>query len=246
MIGGRLVIPGTITNTSLPAVTENADYDAIANLPGLVHFVDWVAAKRLSTSPLACAEHVADVAYTRRSTYGGNPSFSTIGSGDAVSFIANSEVTSGVNINYAADFSLAFVVERDASSTGILTICAFSPGSEQAQFYANTGTNLLTLFSGTKTWTGALTGTLAPGEKKVIVIAYKHSTLTATVYLDGDSIGTCVVNSALAAGLLYVGRTTLQKIGHLFVFNTNLADSTASATLSYVTAYLAAEHGITL
>lgn len=249
MIGGRIVIPGTITNTALPVVTENSDYDAIAKLPGLVHFCDWASSKRLATSPLSCAEHVSDVAYTRKTGGSGNPSFSTIGSGDAVLFVSGSEITSGVNVNYASDFSLAFAINRDATSSAAASwiIGAFSPSTEQAQFYAAATTNTVTFFSATLSWSGStITGTIAPGDSKVVVIAYKASTKTITLYLNGVASGTVTVNTAMSAGLLYLGRTTLMKLGHLFVFNTNLADTTSATTRSYVTTYLGSKHGITV
>jgi hypothetical protein len=249
MTGGRLVIPGTITNTDLPLVTENADYDAIANLPGLVHFADWVTAKVITASPLSVAEHVADVAYSRRAGYAGSTARTTLGGSDAVSCPnSGSEFTSGVTINYAADFSIAFVVERDASSStaASFVFAAFSPGTELAQIYAATTTSTITLFSSVKTWTNSLSGTLVPGEKAVFVMAYDHGTLTLRIRKNGVSIGSAAVNSALAAGLLYFGRSFPAKFGHLFVFNVDLNEATHATTRSYVETYLAGKHGITL
>ncbi len=247
MLGGRLVIPGTITNTALPLVTENAEYDTIANLPGLFHFLDWASSKVLASNPLSVADHVADIAYTRRSGYAGNPTIVTVGSGQAVSFPATSEIVGAQTIDMAADWSVAFVMERDASSSTATncTLWALSPVAENAQFFAAATTNAFSFFgSSPRTWTNSLSGSLAPGEKAVLVFAYDAATRTMRAWKNGVSIGSATVAVALTPDFLYFGRSALLRLGHVFVFNVDLNESTHAATRSYVTSYLTAKHGI--
>lgn len=246
MLGGRIVIPGTITNTALPLVTENAEYDAIANLPGLLHFLDWVAGKVITSSPLSVSDHVGDIPYSRRSGFAGNPTITTVGAGAAVSFsAANSEIVGTASIGMDADFSVAFAVERDASSSTAsnFTIFALSAAGENGQFYANVSTNAFLWFgSSPKTWTNSLSGTLVPGEKCVLVFAYDAGTRTMRVWKNGSLIGSSTVAVALDPGVLYFGRTNLQRLGHVFVFNVDLNESAHLATRNYVTSYLTTKH----
>lgn len=248
MIGSRLILPGSIVNPDLPTYTENTEYDTIAAMAGLQHFLDLSVV--LSVSPLSVEDLARDIAYSRRAGYAGNPSIAQVNATDVIDFTAaNSEMASDEDVDYSSDFSLVLFIDRDASSSSgsAQTLFAFSADSaNNGQTFLAATSNLLTPFSATggATWTNSITAAIAPGAKCVLTLAYDAATRTLRCWKDGVAAGSAVKGAAMTSGKLYFGRSHLFRLGHLFVFNVDLNDSAHATSKAYAENYLMDKYGI--
>ncbi len=251
MIGTVTVLPGTINNLDLPTYTANADYDAIAALPGLLHYIDWTQV--VTASPLSVSDLAADVLYSRSSGYAGNPTIGALNGKPAlVVTAAASRIESADNINWGIDWTLAFACERTAGS-GNNILCSFGTGgaSPNGQVYFNGVSGTVTVFASiTHSWTNGNFGggaAVAAGEKAALMFAYKASIQTLTLYFNGALIGSATVNNQLTANkpcMALGDATNTQKFGDVFLFSVALGDADKSDTRDFVNNYLKAKYAI--